>query len=406
MSFAQTSFIVILLLNQFWSEAEAKELIEERTDLNFKAVTNPGRKIPAIPASSLRTFKGSVDVIIDSRTYNLETLTVMPSGSGPYPLAVISHGTPPHSGGVAARRRVRIRGYYSIAEDFARRGYKAVIFARRGYGSSKGTYQEGVPNCRRANENLYVRIARNGAKDYSAIIETLTSQPDVDGSTVVAVGHSGGGFAASALSSQPPSGLIAVISFAGGRGYAPENGSNNCSARGFIGAFGEFGNGARVPALWLYSLTDKYFRPSLVHRSLNAYAQNGAPVRLEQTGALWFTHDGHDIHLLGARELWSPRIDSFLNAIGAPNWEHAPDDVAVSKIPPPSGMTEHGNRHWRRYLGFSGHKAFTRGKWKRRQFGWVASRDTVEQAIKDATKNCEKYGGKCYIVSVDGEMVP
>ena len=221
-----------------------------------------------------------------------------------------------------------------------------------------------------------------------AIIEALASKPDVEGSTVVAVGHSGGGFVVSALASRPPPGLAAVINFAGGRGGQKEGG--NCSKGGFVRAFGEFGKGAKIPALWLYAATDPMFWPDLVDQALDAYADDGAPVRLERTGALWFTDNGHVLHFLGARELWRPRIDAFLNAIGAPNWDRAPDDAAVSRLPPPSGIGERGGRRWRLYLGITGNKAFAHGGG--RQFGWSSQRDTVEEAVRAAMRDCEKKG--------------
>ena len=182
-------------------------------------------------------------VKIGNRKYKLETLNITPPGAGPFPLAVVSHGTPTR-GGKKALRKFRIRDVYAIAEDFARRGYKAVVFARRGYASSKGQFREGYGRCSDATKASYVRVARNGAKDYAAIIEALAREADVDGSTVIAAGHSGGGFVVSALASKPPVGLVGIINFAGGRGGQKDGG--NCSESGFVGAFGEFGKGQRA----------------------------------------------------------------------------------------------------------------------------------------------------------------
>ena len=266
----------------------------------------------------------------------------------------------------------------------------------------KGRFQEGYGKCSDASKAGYLRVARNGAKDFAAIIETFAGEPDVDGSTVVAAGHSGGGFVVSALASQPPPGLVAIVNFAGGRGGSKKGG--NCSESGFVGAFGEFGKGAKVPALWLYSTTDMLFRPELIDRALDAYAQDGAPVRLERVGPLWFTQYGHGIHFPGARELWRPRIDAFLNAIGAPNWESAPEDAPIARVAPPASLDENGRQRWRMYLGISGHKAVAIGD--RGRSGWAASRDTIEEAMESAMKSCKKGGAKCRVVSIDGEMVP
>ena len=389
---------IVLALGHMGGGADAAGPTEDR---NFEPSGVLGPAVPAIPASDLHVSKRKVTVKIGNRKYKLETLTVTPPGAGPFPLAVVSHGTPIRSG-KKALRRFRIRDVYAIAEDFARRGYKAVVFARRGYASSKGRFQEDYGRCSDATRSSYVRIARNGAKDYAAIIEALAREPDVDGSTVIAAGHSGGGFVVSALASKPPPGLVGIINFAGGRGGQKDGG--NCSESGFVGAFGEFGKGARVPALWLYAATDRMFWPELVDRALAAYASDGAPVRLERIGPLWFTGNGHILHLLGGREYWRPRIDAFLNAIGAPNWEALPDDAAVTRLPPPVDLGSRGSRRWRLYLGFTGHKAFALGEG--RQFGWSALQDSPEDAVQAAMRDCEKRGGACRVVSINGERVP
>ena len=197
-----------------------------------------------------------------------------------------------------------------------------------------------------------------------------------------------------------PPGLVGIVNFAGGRGGAKKGG--NCSESGYVGAFGKFGEDARVPALWLYSATDRLFWPELVDRAFEAYASNGAPVRLDRVGPLWFSRNGHPIHALGARELWRPRIDDFLNTIGAPNWKQAPDDAAVPRLDPPPGTGRRALRRWYRYLAVAGHKAFALGEDGRTGASW--RRDTVEEARKAAIRFCEKRSTSCRIVSVDGKM--
>ena len=372
--------------------------VDER---NFVPAGVSGPVVPAIPASAIQVSKGTARVRIGSWKYKLETVTFTPPGAGPFPLAVVSHGTPTR-GGKRGLRLLRIRQMYPVAEDFARRGYKAVVFARRGYASSGGRFQEGYGRCGAANEAGYVRVARNGAEDYAAIIEAFAGEPDVDASTVIAAGHSGGGLVVSALASNPPSGLAGIINLAGGRGGQKEGG--NCSESGFVGAFRAFGEGVAVPALWLYSTADRMFWPELIDRALEAYAADGAPVRLDRIGPLWFTENGHMLHELGGREYWRPRIDAFLNAIGAPNWESAPGDAAVEKPPPPPNLGQRWRGHWSRYLGSTGHKAFAMAKSGR--FAWYSWRDTADEAKRDAIRRCEKEGAKCRVISINGEMVP
>lgn len=312
-------YAAILLVAVLLGIAACGTTKSARTERNFILSTTPGPKIPAVPAPALAVAEGSVSVRIGYGEYDLETLTVTPPGPGPFPLAVISHGVP--FGGEKARRKIRLRRYLPLAEDFARRGYKAVVVARRGFAASSGSYQEGH-GCKDSTGLAFALSARNGGIDYAAVIEAFATYPDVDGSKVVVAGQSGGGFAASALASNPPPGLIGIVSFAGGRGGMKKDGRRihgNCNEEGFVRAFGRFGDGATVPALWLYSTTDKLFWPELVDRAFEAYAANGAPVRLERVGALWFTDNGHYLYRREGRRIWSPLIDAFLDAIGAPN---------------------------------------------------------------------------------------
>ena len=134
---------VALCLVQMGSGANAADSAEERIDRNFPTAEVRGPVVPAIPASELQVSKGTVTVRIDKRKYKLEVYAVTPSGAGPFPLAVVSHGTPIRSG-KKARKTFRIRQVLPIAEDFARRGYKAVVFARRGYASSEGAIPGGL----------------------------------------------------------------------------------------------------------------------------------------------------------------------------------------------------------------------------------------------------------------------
>lgn len=393
--------LAALSAEQVWGNADPAAAAEVRIDRNFPAAAAPGPKVDAIPASELKISRGSVTARIDDRDFELETLTVTPPGAGPFPLAVVSHGVPTR-GGRDARRRLRIRSLLPVAEDFARRGYVAVVFARRGYASSDGPIAEGYGRCHEAHRRSYVWAAVEGAKDYDAVIAALKGRPDIDGSKVIVAGQSGGGFAASALALFAPPGLIGIVNFAGGRGAAKKGG--NCSEDGYVGAFGDFGKKAKVPALWLYSTTDRLFWPELVDRAFEAYASNGAPVRLDRVGPLWFHRNGHALVALGGRELWRPRIDDFLNAIGAPNWKEAPDDAAVPRLDPPPGMGRRAHRHWRRYLAEAPHKAVAVGEDGRSGGSW--RRDSVEEAKQAAIRSCEKRSSGCRIVSVDGKMTP
>ncbi len=368
---------------------------EQRIDRSFTPSPDPGPRHPPVPLTALSVESGMLAVIVAGAEQSLQTLTVTPPGPGPFPLAVISHGSPRDA---AMRRETRLRGYLPVAEDFARRGYKAIAFARRSYAGSTGDYAERAATC---SAEGYADAARAGAEDYLAVIAAAAADPTVDAGTVIAVGQSAGGFAVNALAGMPPRGLVAAVSFAGGRGSTKD--FANCNAEGLTGAFDLLGRDARVPVLWLHSTADRYFWPDLVHRNFEAYSANGAPVRLEMVGPLWYAEDGHELLDLGGRALWRPRIDAFLEAVGAPTWTADPGDAAVRRIAAPAGLSNKWHGRWLRYLGSAGHKAFALGPKSR--FGWATRRDSRDAAVADALDACQAKGDTCRVVSVDGAPV-
>ncbi len=393
-----------------------------RLDYNFPPpVARAGQNEP-IPLEALSVEPGRLAVSIDEERHELETLTVQPPGPGPFPLAVLSHGNPRKA---SDRKYTLLRTLLPAAQDFARRGYRAVIFARRGFASSTGRFREGI-RCRRPD---YERAAKRGAEDYAAVIEALRREPGVDASRIVAAGLSGGGLAVTALATEPPDGLLAVVNFAGGLGSRGNR--DICREKRLTEAFQALGQAASVPALWLYSVTDRFFWPELVHDNLVAYAASGAAVRLELLGPLWSFRDGH--YLLGrsGRELWRGRISAFLDALGAPNWRADPHDPATPRWPAPEMTGAAGREHWHNYLDVSDHRAFAVGDpaacsagngsdmdgpahhantrsaqlcaaRSRARVGWAGARGSAEEAIQAAMAACEDDGIRCRVVSQDG----
>ena len=369
--------------------------------------------IEAISAAALRIEAGRLAVLIDDEAHELEMLSVHPPGDGPFPLAVLSHGNPRNA---ADRPALLLRGYLAPAEDFARRGYRAVVFARRGFASSSGRFREGI-RCRRPN---YARAARHGAQDYAAVIEALRVAPDIDAANVVAVGLSGGGLAATALATRPPDGLRAVVNFAGGLGSRGD--SDICRESRLTAAFRELGEEASVPALWLYSTADRFFRPELVRRNVAAYGAGGAAVRLDMVGPLWSRVDGHYLVGRAGRELWRNHITAFLNAIGAPNWRTDPGDAAVPRPSAPESCGAVCRAAWYRYLNANDYKAFAIGDLSaclgpgaddparafecaaksRERYGWSGQQADAVAAAQTALSYCETDIVRCKVISHAG----
>src|SRR5262245_5406351 len=85
-------------------------------------------------------------------TYTLEAAVVRPpEGDGPWPLLLVTHGSPRTA---ADRPKMRTARMLSQARDMAHRGWISVVIVRRGFGTSDQPFAEGyncaTPNYRRA----------------------------------------------------------------------------------------------------------------------------------------------------------------------------------------------------------------------------------------------------------------
>ena len=239
----------------------------------------------------------------------LEAMLLRPSGTRRYPLALISHGTPREG---SARAPMSPYRSYRQALEFARRGFAALVFMRRGYGDSGGQYAESSGPCDRRE---YLRAAWQSASDLRAAIEAMRSRTDVSTNGMIAVGVSAGGFASLALTADPPPGLAAAINFAGGRGSRADN--DVCDEDALVRAFATLGKTSRIPTLWIYAQNDKFFGPELVRRMHTAFT--GAGGRAQFVDVPPFGDDGHSLFSRGIRALdarggWFPARSKSGNA--------------------------------------------------------------------------------------------
>ena len=204
----------------------------------------------------------------------LEALLLRPSGTQRYPLALISHGAPRDA---ADRATMSPYGSYRQALEFARRGFAALVVMRRGYGTSGGDYAENSGRCGRRD---YSVAANASARDLRAAIEAMKGRADISTGGMIAVGVSAGGFATIALTADPPPGLAAAISFAGGRGSRGDN--DVCDQGALVREFATLGRTSRIPMLWIYAQNDKFFWPDLAHRMYAAFNGAGGRARIHR----------------------------------------------------------------------------------------------------------------------------
>ena len=334
--------------------------------------------IPAVISAAGRTT-----------TVDLEALVVRPDDEAPHPLVVINHGSPRNSDD---RAGMSPYGLSAQAREFARRGWAAVTFMRRGYGRSQGGWAEAYGSCADPD---YSDAGRAGARDIEAVATFMAAQPYVRAGGWISVGVSAGGFATVALAGDEPRGLAAAIAFAPGRGSTSPD--TVCGEDRLISAFAQYGETSRVPLLWVSAENDHFFGPQLVDRLTQAFSDGGAKLTLFRTPP--FGEDGHGLFSAKGIPVWTPIVDRFLAANGlAPR--AAPIKVAARDAPPPPSLDARGRESFANYRAGGANKAFAIGPGTR--FGWATARRSVDLAKSAALTSCAgSANSKCTIVDVN-----
>lgn len=242
---------------------------------------------------------GPKQVLIDVTVFR-------PQGAGPFPVVVLSHGSPrsPQERRTDGRQRLNAQ-----AKPFLSMGFAVIVPTRRGYGESGGAWAEGYGPC--ANPD-YHAAGLETARDLRAAVDAIRGEPWADTKHIVLAGQSAGGFGSVAASATSFDGLVGVINFAGGRGsLSPQS---VCEESRLVEAMARYGTKVRVPSLWLYSVNDQYFGPDLARRMYQAFVQAGANAEFVEAPATGL--DGHS-YFARAMDDWAPRVMNFLQRIGA-----------------------------------------------------------------------------------------
>lgn len=345
------------------------------------------------PRSALGRENFMLDVEIEGRRYALSAIGVHPPGDGPFPIAVITHGTP--RGGTGVIAQTSIAPFIPQAEEFARRGYATFVVARRGYGGSEGRVADYVDACDGADQQA---LTRQAGAEMRAIAAALRGRPKVDATRIVAIGQSTGGMAVLSMAAEPVAGLLGVIAFAPGRGSRASGG--HCNERSIVEAFAEAGRGIRVPSVMAYAPNDSFFGPRLAKRFHEAVVAGGAPTRFAEMPA--FGSDGHSVFSREGIPVWRPIVDEFLNSNGLPNWSAPPTDPLWPSLPAPDFLSSQARGGFETFLRAAPHKAFAAN----RAGDWVyrSGLASPEAARAAALAACNSSRDQCRIVAVDDEL--
>jgi dienelactone hydrolase len=324
----------------------------------------------------------------------LEAVMVRPNEPGPHPLALVNHGAPRDNN---ERRKMTPWDMLPQAREFARRGWTTVIVMRRGYGDSGGGFEEDARSCGPFPD--YQRAGQESAKDLRAAIEYLSKLPEVDPTRIISIGRSAGGFATVALSAKPPAGLVAGISFAGGRGSPAKD--QVCNPVDLVNAFREFGKTARIPMLWVYAENDHFFSPQIAAEFYRAFTGAGGTAEFVSAGP--FGTDGHRLFSEAGIPIWTSMVDSFLQSQKLVLRETL---LALPEPPPgidaPAQLSEHGRAEFHQFLTFPVHRAFAVSA--DGHFGYSFGQRSDKDAKRLAEKHCADSAGnqqRCGVYILD-----
>jgi dienelactone hydrolase len=237
---------------------------------------------------------------------DLVATTYMPDGAGPFPLIVLSHGSPPNP-----RDRPKVGRYRQLPQirTFVGLGFAVIVPIRRGYGATGGVDEEDAGSCRHPD---YLVAGQQAAQDVLAAIAYAQTLPKVDREHVVLVGQSAGGFASLAAASYAPKGLVAVINFSGGRGGNPlTHPGMPCDSQQMAETISHFAATTSVPVLWHYVQNDKYFSPTVVATWFAAFKDAGG--QGEMIVEPPFGKNGHGMFTVNdSIPIWLPHFEQFL----------------------------------------------------------------------------------------------
>ena len=332
--------------------------------------------------------------------YEISTTILRPAGKGPYGVVILNHGV---SASARERARESAELLISSAAVFARRGYVVVMPLRRGFGTTGGAMAEDPGSC--ANPD-YFHAEQAAAEDVMAAYTYARGLPYVDPSRMILAGQSAGGMVSLfTAGTRSPQGLVAVLSFAGGRGGDPDASPGvPCAVEPIAKVLDALGKQTRVPVLFNYAENDLFFSPRITRLWFDRYAAGGADAEYILQPA--FGKDGHYMFsdVIGVR-YWLPTVERFFARHNLP-FERldAADPVrqpllALDRLP--NVKSEGCKGLYRAFLESPGPRAYAVSEDGRCGFA-----GGLREASETAMKQCSSVAkGTCALYAVDDAVV-
>jgi dienelactone hydrolase len=278
---------------------------------DFAALTTPGA---VVQWTRGRSELVPTELVEDGKAIRLEVVIFKPPGDGPFPLAVINHG----STGLGTNPVLFTQTWSDVglADALNERGWIVAFPQRRGRGKSDGQYDEGFSPQRAKGYTCDADISLAGADralhDIEAIVAALVRRPDVAASRILIGGQSRGGVLSVAYAGAHPEQISAVINFVGGW-----LGEGCSTAKAVNQSLFEQGARFRRPTLWLYGRRDPLYSIPHSRENFAAFQKAGG-----QGSFLEFDVPGGFGHgLIGHPQLWSAPIGEYLCSLAGDGYK-------------------------------------------------------------------------------------
>lgn len=252
----------------------------------------------------VKTDKMIIPVVIDGKSYNLESLLYSPiDGKRIHPLIIMTHG---RNGPHPNINHNEVYDYEELNTVLASKGFLVLMVVRRGYGNSDGPDSEYFETAEASG------LA--GAKDIQAVISVMVEKPGVDKSKIVIIGQSQGGWVSFACSTLSVPGLLGTINISGATNFQKADGRSIRSSEvedQLCAAAGIYGKSAKVPTLWIYAENDNHL-PASVHKWFDTFIKAGGKGTLVVKPP--YKNNGHSF--VKAPALFIEDIMNFFKGIG------------------------------------------------------------------------------------------
>lgn len=274
-----------------------------------QAVLNPLNLETSQPKWTTAEFgEITTELSKNGQPIKLEVVTFKPAGTGPFPLAIVNHGSTGDGKNPAIAKLTFVDT--AIAQFLNDRGYLVVFPQRRGRGKSGGLYDEGFRDKREKGYSCSAKRSLAGAEraitDLEHIVKSLVKRTDVKSGPVLLSGVSRGGILSMAYAGRHPNQVSGVINFVGG--WMGDSCRNSDEINDTL-----FTQAAKFPnaTLSLYGENDPFYSTKHTKERFQTFKSNGG----QGTYMVFDVPGGNGHALSAAYSLWSPAADVYLSTL-------------------------------------------------------------------------------------------